>query len=405
MTRTLEPHFTVAFRYAVHFTRDLFTPHNPVLRLALSGRADEAGARVLCVLDAGVVAACPGLPARIAAYFAHHADALTLAAAPLVVPGGEQVKQEPGWTQRVQDAIHAGGIDRHAFVLVVGGGAVTDMVGFAAATAHRGVRLVRVPTTVLGQNDSGVGVKNSVNAYDKKNWLGTFAPPYAVLNDLNFLDTLGDRDWRSGLAEAVKVALLRDAAFFRWLEDHAAALAARDPAAMEHAVFRCAELHLDHIAGGGDPFESGSSRPLDFGHWAAHKLEILSGYALRHGEAVAVGLALDCTYAQLAGLLPERETRRVLALLRALELPVYVPHLDGAEQDPGDPRSVLSGLNEFREHLGGRLTIPLLTGVGQVTEVHHMDMALLRRSVQVLRELYGRNPQGATCQPLTRPAC
>ncbi|WP_034388838.1 3-dehydroquinate synthase [Deinococcus sp. YIM 77859] len=397
MTRVLEQTVPVTFRYAVHFTHGLFQAHNPVLCTALASATGEP-AKVLCVLDGGVSQAFPDLGARVAAYFAAHADALHLVAPPLTVPGGERVKQEAGWVRAVQDAIHMHGIDRHSYVVVVGGGAVLDMVGFAAATAHRGVRLVRVPTTVLAQNDSGVGVKNSVNAYGKKNWLGTFAPPYAVLNDLTFLTALEDRDWLGGLAEAVKVALLKDAAFFAWLEEQAGALVARDLEAMEYAVYRCAELHLAHIAGAGDPFELGSSRPLDFGHWAAHKLESLTGYALRHGEAVAVGLALDCTYGALQGMLPETDWQRVLRLLLALKLPVYVPELGTSAQDPADPRGVLSGLNEFREHLGGRLTIPLLTAIGHATEVHAMDADVLRRSVELLRDLHDQ-PRGASWLP------
>lgn len=404
LTRVLEQTVPVTFRYAVHFTSGLFRPHNPVLWTTLAA-ADGNPAKVLCVVDAGVLRAFPGLHAQITTYFAQHGDALRLVAPPLSVPGGEGVKGDTTHVTRVQDAIHAHGIDRHAYVIAVGGGAVLDMVGFAAGTAHRGVRLVRVPTTVLAQNDSGVGVKNSVNAYRKKNWLGTFAPPYAVLNDLDFLAALEDRDWLGGLAEAVKVALLKDAAFFAWLEENAGALVARDLGAMDHAVYRCAELHLAHIAGSGDPFEMGSSRPLDFGHWAAHKLESLTNYALRHGEAVAVGLALDCTYAALRGLLPEADWRRVLELLLALNLPVCVPELGTSAQDAGDPQSVLSGLNEFREHLGGRLTIPLLTGIGHATEVHEMDLGLLRRAVGILKDLRDHPTEGASWLPTPTPAC
>ncbi|WP_019588774.1 3-dehydroquinate synthase [Deinococcus apachensis] len=404
LTRVIEQTVPVTFRYAVQFTHGLFGPENGVLRDTLAGKGGES-VKVLCVLDAGVGEAFPDLARQIGAYFARHADAMQLVAPPLVVPGGERVKGDTRHVGQVQDAIHAHGIDRHSYVIVVGGGAVIDMVGFAAGTAHRGVRLVRVPTTVLAQNDSGVGVKNSVNAYGKKNWLGTFAPPYAVLNDLDFLAALEERDWLSGLAEAVKVALLKDASFFTWLEENAPALVARDLEAMEYAVYRCAELHLAHIAGSGDPFEMGSSRPLDFGHWAAHKLESLTSYALRHGEAVAVGLALDCTYAALKGMLPEADWRRVLDLLLALRLPVYVPELGTSAQDPADPSSVLSGLNEFREHLGGRLTIPLLTHIGRATEVHEMDFGLLRRTVGLLQDLHTHPTRGTSWLSTKAPAC
>jgi 3-dehydroquinate synthase len=229
---------------------------------------------------------------------------------------------------------------------------------------------------VLAQNDAGIGVKNGLNAYGKKNFLGTFAPPWAVIDDELFLTTLCDRDWRAGTSEAVKVALLKDAAFFTELERLAPAVAERDLGAMRVLIRRCAELHLSHIAGGGDPFEMGCARPLDFGHWSAHKLERLSGLRLRHGEAVAVGLALDATYAHLAGLLGAADWRRVLALLVAFGLPLVAPELD-------DPR-LLDGLAEFREHLGGRLTVVLVQGIGVAVEVHEIDRALMRRAVRVL---------------------
>ena len=228
----------------------------------------------------------------------------------------------------IHRAIHEYGIDRHAYVLAVGGGAVLDMVGYAAATAHRGVRLVRVPTTVLSQNDSGIGVKNSVNAFGKKNFLGTFAPPFAVFNDFTFLTTLSDRDWRAGISEAIKVALLKDAASSLSWKSTQPRSSSEISTAMQWLVYRCAQLHLEHIATSGDPFELGSSRPLDFGHWAAHKLEQLSSYELRHGEAVAVGLALDATYAHLIGLLPEADWRRILDLIVAVGLPLYVREFD-----------------------------------------------------------------------------
>ena len=294
--RILEQTVNVTFRYPVHFTEGLFAPSNPLLADTL---ADEEVKRVLFVVDEGVAEHHPKLIGEIHAYCEAWGKRLELVTSPLLVQGGEQTKNNPANVESVQHAIHQYGIDRHAYIVVIGGGAVIDMVGYAAATAHRGVRLVRVPTTVLSQNDSAVGVKNSVNAFGKKNFLGTFAPPYAVLNDLNFLTTLDKRDWLGGISEAVKVALLKDKTFFEFLEHNADLLVERDMKAMEHTVYRCAELHLHHIATSGDPFEFGSSRPLDFGHWAAHKLEAMTHYSLRHGEAVAIGIALDSTYAYL----------------------------------------------------------------------------------------------------------
>ena len=322
--------------------------------------------------------------AQIAAYAQHYSADMQLVAPHMIVPGGEQVKNRPEVVDEILLATERYGIDRHSYLWIIGGGAVLDMASYAASIAHRGVRHIRIPTTVLSQNDSGIGVKNSVNRFGKKNYVGVFAPPFAVLNDADFLPTLEDRDWRAGLSEALKVALIKDAAFFEYLEANAAALAGRDRRAMDYAIFRCAELHLSHIASG-DPFEQGSSRPLDFGHWAAHKLESLTDYRLRHGEAVAIGIALDVVYSRLQGMITPAECDRILQLLVALGLDWYAPELAEHLDEPGHPRSVLTGLEEFREHLGGQLTIMLLDGIGRGREVHEMDAEVLRRAIAMLR--------------------
>ncbi len=363
----------VSFRYPVCFTTDLFAVDNPLLSDTICMGSRDVRHKVVCVVEEGIALHHSNLLAAIESYARYHDDVLTLVSSPLVVEGGEHVKNNHRAVTAIHDAIHASRLDRHSYVLVIGGGALLDMVGYAAATAHRGIRLIRVPTTVLSQNDSGVGVKNSVNAYGKKNFLGTFAPPYAVLNDFSFLSTLPDRDWRSGISEAIKVALLKDVEFFEFIEQHAAELVDRDMAAMRWVIYRCAQLHLEHIATSGDPFEFGSSRPLDFGHWAAHKLEQVTNYTLRHGEAVAIGLALDSTYAYLEGLLAQHDWQRILHVISSLGLAVYAPELRLNLDDRNDACCILHGLKEFREHLGGQLTIMLLRRIGQGIEVHEID--------------------------------
>ncbi len=257
------------------------------------------------------------------------------------------------------------------------------MVGLAAATAHRGIRHVRLPTTTLSQADSGVGVKNGINAFGKKNFIGTFAVPAAVINDFAFLRSLSPRDKRAGYSEAVKVACIRDGAFFAALEKDAARLAGFESEAMRRLIYRSAQLHVDHIAGNGDPFELGSARPLDFGHWAAHKLEQISDYAIRHGEAVALGLALDVTYSQIAGLLPEQDAARILQLLESLGFSLYANEFRNTDSE--GQMMVLRGLEEFRLHLGGQLTVTLLRGIGQAMEAHEMDQALVGDAIQSLQ--------------------
>ncbi len=367
----LDQRFSVAYRYRVAFTRDCFNPQNAVLAALIAATQGENRPKAAIFVDDGLAAARPGLVDEITTYFTARTDLPVLVAPPVLLPGGEAVKNDPTLIDRMHDVILDRGIDRHSYVIAVGGGAVIDAVGYAAATAHRGVRLVRVPTTVLGQNDSGIGVKGAINRNGAKNQIGTFAPPWAVVNDLDFLQTLPTRDRIAGLAEAVKVALIRDQDFFAWMDANSAALAAFETEATAHMIQQCARLHLRQITEGGDPFEQGSARPLDFGHWAAHKLETLTHHALRHGEAVAIGIALDTCYSVKAGYLaPDCETR-VLSLLQRLGFSLFHPMLEAREAS--GQSSILAGLEEFREHLGGALTITLLAELGHGVEVHTMD--------------------------------
>jgi 3-dehydroquinate synthase len=379
----------VNFRYGVYFTKDLFAPPNPLLAEIVADGGGDFPRKILVVVDSGLYRHHPYLLANIVDYLGHYPEHLQLACPPLLVPGGERVKNEVAPLLLVRRAIHQAGMCRHSYVVAVGGGAVIDMTGYAAGTAHRGLRLIRVPTTVMAQADASIGVKNGINAFGKKNFLGTFTPPWAVLNDCNFLTTLSRRDWLSGVAEALKVALIKDAALFTFLEKSALALQNRDMEVMQRLIQRSAALHLAHIANGGDPFEFGSSRPLDFGHWAAHKLEQLSSFELRHGEAVAIGIALDATYSRLTGRLPLAPWRRILALLERLGLPRWAPPL-------ADVRAVLQGLQEFREHLGGRLTIMLLAGIGQPLEVHELEPGVIEQAIALL----GRRVAGGLRQPV-----
>ena len=375
---SLQQNVTVKFTYGVHFTKGLFEVTNPLLSQVVSEGSDRAKS-VLVAVDSGVIEHHPQLIAQISSYVEHYADKINLAARPIIIPGGEEAKNDPALVDNIQRAIERSGLCRHSYVLAIGGGAVVDLVGYAAATAHRGIRLIRIPTTVLAQNDSGVGVKNGVNAFGKKNFLGTFAPPHAVINDFNFLTTLGDRDWRSGIAEAIKVALIKDRGFFEFISNNAKNLALRDAEAMEYLIYRCCQLHLDHIANYGDPFEMGSSRPLDFGHWAAHKLEHLTNYSLRHGEAVAIGMALDCTYSYLTGLLNKADWKQIISTIKQLGFDLYT--LELADD------AVFNGLAEFREHLGGKLAIMLLSEIGKGLEVNQVSIPIYQKAILMLREM------------------
>ena len=398
---SIHQEFQVRYRYAVHFTRHALRPENHILRDVLAPGA-AGPARVHFVVDSGVAAHRPTLAGDIQHYCHVHRDRIHLAASPRVVPGGEEIKSGTKHVLTLQEDVERLGLCRHSYLVAIGGGAILDAAGYAAATAHRGLRLVRLPTTVLAQNDAGLGVKNGVNAFGKKNFVGTFAPPCAVINDFAFLSTLSDRDWRAGIAEAIKVALIRDAEFLADIERYAADLLHRDADAMERLIYRCAELHLEHIRTSGDPFEMGSARPLDFGHWAAHKLESLTQHRLRHGEAVAIGMAIDTTYSWLRGYLPRQEWKRVLRLLLNLGLLADLPA--NALQPGGCGADLLDGLREFREHLGGELTLTLLRGIGAGFEVHELDEEIMRQAVRVVREMRPAMAAATTTYVQTAPA-
>jgi 3-dehydroquinate synthase len=378
-----EQRFRVDFEYPVVFGHGVLAASDPTLAWAIGRKEPERRHPTFVVLDRGLVEARPSLSSELEHYVRAHESLLDLRAQPFVMPGGEAAKNDPELVRSLLDAYVAARLDRQAAVVVFGGGAVLDAAGYAASMTHRGVRVVRLPSTVLSQCDGGIGVKTGVNAHATKNLFGTFAPPHAVVNDLELLRTLPLRDARAGMAEAVKVALIRDADFFAWIEANAEALGRAEAEPLGALVRRCAALHLGHIASGGDPFEMGSARPLDYGHWAAHKLEVLSRHALRHGEAVAIGMLLDARYAERVGLLPAADLERLASLLSRLGLPTHHPAL---LETSGGRLAVIAGLEDFREHLGGALTVTLLERIGRGREVTSLDEAVVGAAAAWLAE-------------------
>ncbi|WP_347065455.1 3-dehydroquinate synthase [Flavobacterium sp. WV_118_3] len=373
--QNIRQHFQVDYHYDVVFTRNVFKTDNKELINIIK----TENSKIVVVIERDIAVYHPNIINDISDYFELH----TVDSSILIVRGGENIKNDDHTIEEILQLIHNNRIDRHSYLIAIGGGAVLDAAGYAAAIAHRGIRLIRVPTTVLSQNDSGVGVKTSINYFGKKNFLGTFSPPYAVINDSCFLETLDDRNWRSGISEAIKVALIKDAAFFNWIAQNTEALNERNMAVMEQLIFRCAQLHIEHIGTAGDPFEKGSSRPLDFGHWAAHKLEYLSGYEVLHGEAVAIGIALDSVYSYKTGRLDEEALQRILTCLTDLGFEIFHTLLSDKTQSEVNPL-LYKGLEEFREHLGGELTVMLLKGIGTGEEVHHIEKTILSQAVQYL---------------------
>lgn len=373
----------VSFEYPVIFTRAVFSPDNHELHEVVT---DHGRKSVNCMVyvDSGVADSRPGIVSDIVSYFSPAGGKAILTAPPAVIDGGERVKNSFDTVFRVLEDIADNRMCRHSYIIAVGGGALLDSIGFAASIAHRGMRFIRIPTTTLSQCDGGVGVKNGINMFGVKNFAGVFAPPCAVINDFEFLSTLPDRDWRAGIAEAFKVSIIKDKSFFDYLCDSTEALSNRDERAMEYMIKKCAGIHLEHIRTSGDPFELGSARPLDFGHWSAHNLEVLSGYSINHGEAVAIGIAVDSVYAMKLGFVARDDCDRILTGLRACGFSLWHDLLDG-----GTGFSVNESLERFREHLGGKLTITLPKPLGCKVEVNEIDAPRMDESITYLKEFRG----------------
>ena len=361
--------FTVQWTHRLRFSTTSFSK-NDVLDSLLE---ELKPVRTLVILDTGLANANKSFLKTLKSWCTHNDN---VCSPPIVVVGGEVAKTNLDTVNQILEAVNEYAICRKSCIIAIGGGAVLDAVGFAASIAHRGIPIIRVPSTTLSQGDSGVGVKNGVNQYGKKNFIGVFDPPYAVINDTSLLRSLTDEHWRSGLSEAIKVALIKDASLFDEIESNAELLQNRDAEAMASVLKQSALLHLHHITDGGDPFEKLEARPLDFGHWSAHKLEQLTTYSISHGDAVAIGLAIDLLCSVKLGLLDEGIAHRVINLLSKLGFPTTHEEL----QNP----YLLEGMEEFRQHLGGQLTLLMLKGIQEPVNIHELDANVIRQAIAEL---------------------
>jgi 3-dehydroquinate synthase len=241
--------------------------------------------------------------------------------------GGESLTFEPGEESKTREAwahltdqLTERGFGRDSGLIALGGGVTGDLAGFVAATYMRGVPYLQVPTTVLAMLDASVGGKTGVDTPSGKNLVGAFHPPAAVVADPNTLQTLPEREYRAGLAEAVKHGLIADEAYLGWIEANADAIGKRDPVALVHLVRRSVEIKAQVVSD--DERESGHRAILNAGHTIAHALERSSGYLIPHGEAVALGLVAESCLAETLGLGMPGVGRRVATLLTRLGLPV-----------------------------------------------------------------------------------
>ena len=376
--KSVDGAFSIPWTHRIRFTHEAFSEGNDVLAAVLP-EGDEP-IRLCTVIDAGLLEARSDLVDSLNEWGQRHSSRVQFTGPPVIIPGGEPTKN--GWSsfETVASAINDQHVCRRSVVLIIGGGAVLDAAGFAASTSHRGIDVIRMPSTTLSQGDAGIGVKNGINAFGVKNFLGSFSPPLAVVNDLSLLESLDDAHWRGGLSEAVKVALLKHPPLLDFIEQSTSHLQSRDLAVMETVMLASARLHMDHIVEGGDPFENQHARPLDLGHWAAHRIEAVSQWSVPHGDAVAMGLAIDLDYTVRIGRLDRAVLDRVVGCLRSLGFL-------GSSKCLNDGTVILKGIEEFREHLGGRLTIPTIAAPGTLLELHEIDSSIMLEAIASVNEI------------------
>ncbi|MBG83531.1 MAG: 3-dehydroquinate synthase [Phycisphaerae bacterium] len=378
LQKSVDGTFSIPWTHRVRFTHDAFSEGNDVLMAVVPEDMEQV--RLCTVIDEGLLEARSDLIESLNQWQQRHSPRVQFTGPPVIIPGGESTKN--GWSsfETVAAAINDQHVCRRSLVLIIGGGAVLDAAGFAASTSHRGIDVIRMPSTTLSQGDAGIGIKNGINAFGVKNFLGNFSPPLAVINDLSLLESLDEAHWRGGLSEAVKVALLKHPPLLDYIEQSSGRLRSRDLSAMETVMLASARLHMDHIVNGGDPFENQHARPLDLGHWAAHRIEAISQWSVPHGDAVAMGLAIDLEYTVRINRLDRTLVDRVVGCLRSLGFLGSCDYLN-------DGMAVLKGMEEFREHLGGRLTIPTITAAGTILELHEIDSSIMLEAIASVNEL------------------
>ena len=309
---------------------------------------------------------------------------------PVLLPDGEEYKTLSSISGIIDDFI-ACGLRRDATVVAFGGGVIGDVAGFAAATYMRGVRLIQMPTTLLAQVDASVGGKTGVNHPACKNLIGVFYQPTAVLCDFDFLTTLPDREYRAGLAEVVKYALLKDDEFFNWLEENADALLRRENDAIQNTVARCVRMKAEFVVF--DECESGEQRVLlNLGHTFAHALENITGYGKwLHGEAVAVGLVAAAKLSEKIMEFPTTDTVRIVELLSRLNLPIDFSEVrlnETNKENLSFGESMLNAMLMDKKHAVKKLNFILLDKIGCAKKIPLVDTTMVKA---VLDEMVKKN--------------
>lgn len=378
MLKSINQNFQIKFNYKILFTKNVFNKKNKILLKALNEHT-KTKKNIIIFIDKNILKIKPNIEKNIISYCNVYKKYINLKCDPIKITCGEKIKNHYNLAKILYKIIDDYKICRQSYIISIGGGTLQDLIGFIASTAHRGVKTIRIPTTTLSQDDSGVGVKNGINFNNKKNFIGCFNPPDAVINDINFLTYLKEKNFIEGFSEAIKVALIKNKNFFYFIKNNINKILKKDTKIIEKIVYKSAKIHADHISKKGDPFEKKSARPLDFGHWVAHKIEALSKYKISHGEAVAIGLALDCTYSYLIKILDKKEWKDIINTLLDIKLPIFNIALLN--------KNLLNGLDEFREHLGGKLTITLIKKIGEKIETHHINKNIYKHAIKKLKRI------------------
>lgn len=273
--------------------------------------------------------------------------------------------------------LDANGLDRSSLIIALGGGAVTDVAGFVASTFMRGISFVSIPTTLVGMCDASIGGKNGVNLGDRKNLIGSFFNPKAVIIDPATITSLPDRELKSGIAEMIKYGLIGDADFFLWLKENMALILERDPVALTHAITRCCRMKC-HIVDQ-DPFDRGCRHSLNFGHTFGHAIESATGYQqLLHGEAVSIGMSCAAHLSQQLGFVDGSFLEQIEEVCKKAGLPTNLPSITD--------EVLIEKMLRDKKTKRGTITCIVAKEIGEVVKLDNIAPQIVKEALLSKRE-------------------
>ncbi|MCL1126417.1 3-dehydroquinate synthase family protein [Shewanella surugensis] len=383
LNNTLQSHSSIHEQCPIIFTQDLWamkdTHKSPLLMLLNNQKKQQETLTICCIIDENVSKQQSNLRLRIQHFF-NACQHVNLISPPIIISEKEQEKQST-IIKKLYPLFSQNALNKHSQIIAIGGGSLFDAVSFTVNTCYQGLPFIRVPSTVLSASDTSIKDQSNINIFSNGSPLSNVSRPLAVFNDFSLLNRSTTQDKHAGLVLIIKIAILKDAQFFNWLEVNANALFHCCPKENQYAIQRCAQLALQHTTSTAHFHEQEIISPLEYGHWSAYKLKKLSQDPLNDAQALAIGICLDAYYSTRIGLLHQDYSIRIVKLFNRVGFSLW--HNALFDNTRGE-LTLLKGLDEFRLKFGPTLHIPLLTSIGYSKTIHNIDHDVMKEAVEDL---------------------